>query len=209
MLEIVNAIKECQDRNTEQRFDLEAIEGFAVHRCGVDHETGIALGYTGPEVSDAFTGKNPEWAEVAAATNYQNAYGIMIGGNLGPPEHDGTIWQLLPLDEIGWHARRFSRNYVGIGLIADPRHQEPSPLQMKSLESLLALLCPAFKKGPYQSVRGHGEIPGSHDGSKAPGQPAACPGDLLDMHALRADVDAQILWHSREKLADSGLVLSA
>jgi hypothetical protein len=205
---IVNAIDQCLDHK-RQAFDVGAIEGFMVHRCGIDLNTGVVLGHSGPEVSDAFTGNDLKWAEVARVTGYQNAYGILIGGDLGPAEYDGRIWQILPLDEVGWHARRFSKMYLGIGLIADPRRKAPSAAQASALKALLAMLCPAFGKDPLVAIKGHGEVPGSHDGTKAPGGSAACPGDLLDMGALRVAVALEIESQARRRLSETGLVLSA
>lgn len=208
MIRIENVIGRCYDGRADLR-DPETLETFYVHRCGVDLQTEVVLGYDAPSVSDHFTGRDKTYPEVAKATGGENAYAIMIGGNLGPPELDGKIWQTLPLAEIGYHARRFSKAGLGIGLIFDGRYKPASPKQHASLVDILALLCVGYGKDPFRCVKGHGEEAGAHDGSKAPGKPAACPGDLLRMNPLRDDI-AQIMKESaRRKLADAGLIYGA
>jgi hypothetical protein len=188
---IQNVIDRCRDRKEQERGD---IVGMMVHRVGVDRQTGVELGFDGPAISDAFTGRNPDWAEVAAATGGQNAYTLFIGGAFGPPEFDGVIWQALELDEIGWHGRRFSRGYLGIGLIGDFRRgfgEPPSVMQTGSLLWILSSLCCALSIEPTAIV-GHGEVAGAHGGNKAPGLPGACPGDLISMDVIRKQVAASV-----------------
>ena len=178
---IVDVINRCRDRRDEDR-GLDGLEGVMLHRCGIDKKTGVVLGYDAPTVSDAFTGKAPQWGEVAKATGRQNAYTFMVGGDLGPLEFDGVLWQCLPLDEIGWHGRRFSRGWIGLGWIADPRVQPLSPRARATMLELAAALCLWFGWDPLERIRGHGEVSGAHGGEKAPGLPAACPG--LSQEAL-------------------------
>lgn len=203
MIEIIDITERVFDGRAPE-YDFELFEGIAVHRCGVDLQTGAVLGYDAASVSDAFTGKNPEWKEVARATGNQNAYSLLVGGDLGPEEYNGKIWQLMPLDEVGAHARRFSKKFIGVGVIADPRIQAPSLLQWNHLVDLLSEICAAYAWDPRAKIWGHGEIKGAHDGSKAPGKPAACPGDLLDMNSLRHDVAAVLMEKARRRLTDAG-----
>lgn len=186
MLPIESIVDEVRDDDRDER-PAEALAGIMVHRVGVDLQTGVVLGYDARSICDAFLGRVPKWAEVARATGGENAYSLLIGGDLGPGDLDGQVWQALPLDEIGWHGRRFSAPYLGIACIGDFREQAPSPLQLGNLISLCGDLCLALDLGVGRVV-GHGEVPGAHDGSKAPGQPAACPGDLLDMDRLRGAI---------------------
>lgn len=206
-LKIQNVIDQVSDGRPDDR-DWTRLEAFYIHRCGVDSETGIVLGYDAIEICAAFTGKDPRWPEVAKATGGQVAYSLMVGGNLGPPEFDGVIWQTLPLDEIGYHARRFSKPGLGIGLIFDGRVAPASEKQYQSLTDLLALLSVAFGKDPYRYIRGHGEEKGAHDGSKAPGFPNACPGGFLAMNPLRDDVATLSRDVARRQLHDAGLVFT-
>jgi len=188
MRPIDNIIELVTDRRQSTR--LEAwIDRLYFHRCGVDSKTGIVLGYDARSISDHFTGRNSQYPEVAKTTGGENAYSLMVGGDLGPPEYDGRIWQCLPISEIGYHARRFgSKRGVGIGLIFDGRNRPASPSQYASAVDLAAHLCVGYDLYPYRDCIGHGEDPTAHDGSKAPGKPNACPGDLLDMGQLRDDI---------------------
>ena len=213
--EIRNRIAELDDARHLYR-DATELGGFAVHRCGVNLVDGIVLGYDAIRVVEAFIGRRPEWIEVAKATGDQNAYTLLIGGDLGPPQYDGVIWQALPVDDVGMHARRFSAPYLGIGLIADPRKKAISVKQRASLVWLLGALARACTRDPYRSIRGHGEIDGAHDGTKAVGRHNACPGDLLAMNELRDDVAQAMGWpketwdvdQARGELEAAGLVWS-
>lgn len=203
MLKIHDLTAEVHDGRDQHR-DFDAIEGFMVHRVGVDLQMKTDIGYEPVAICGAFTGKRPEFKAVAKATGGQNAYTIMVGGDLGPAEHDGKLWQCLPLDEIGHHARRFSVPWMGIGLIADPRYKKISSAQHASLVDLLVELCIGWAKDPFQAVKGHGEVPTAHGGEKAPGKPAWCPG--FDMDPIRAEVAALIRERGRRRLAEMGLV---
>ncbi len=199
--EIIDVTEQCDDGRDRER-DFDAIKGIAVHRMGVDLKYGNVLGYEPIAIWEAFTGKNPKWAEVAKATGNQNAYTVQLGGDLGPPEYDGKVWQVMPLDEIGAHARRFSKGWIGVGLIADPRKRPVSAKQLTSLVDVLVDLCCGWAFDPLLAIRGHGEIKGSHDGSKAPGKTNWCPG--FDMDPVRAEVQALMRDKSRPNLVDLG-----
>jgi hypothetical protein len=118
-LKIENVIARVSDGRPQVR-DWQKIVGPMIHRVGIDDQTGTVLGFDAVSICDHFTGRDQTYPSVAKATGGQLAYSIMIGGNRGPPELDGKIWQTLPLDEIGHHARRFgSMPYLGIGCIGD------------------------------------------------------------------------------------------
>jgi len=204
---IENIIEYADDGKHRER-DFEKLEGIMVHRNGVDLQTGTVLGYDGRSICDAFLGRVDRFRDVAQATGSQNAYSIYIGGNLGPEEFDGKIWQALPLNEVGYHGRRFSVPYLGVGLIFDGRVKPASEKQYTALVDLCAELCLAWTWDPYKKIKGHGEVPGSHNGSKAPGKPAACPGDLLDMNTVRYDVEQIMREGARRRLHAAGLVFS-
>ncbi len=205
MRTITNIIEYADDGQHAER-DFEKLEGIAIHRCGVDLRYGIELGFSAPDICDAFLGRRPEFADVAKATGGENAYSIYIGGDLGPSEFNGQIWQALPLSETGYHARRFSTPYLGIGLIGDFRFEPPSDEQYNSLIWLLTELCRAFTFDPYKQIAGHGELKGAHDGSKAPGKPNACPGDLVVMNHVRDDAAVAMRESARMVLFESGLI---
>ena len=207
MLGVQNIIDIVADGH-DQRRDLGDIEGIMIHRVGVDSETGVELGFDGQTLAEIFTGRREEWVEVANVTGRQNAYSLYIGGNLGPKKYDGAVWQACALDEVGHHARRFSKPYIGIGCIGDFRHHQPSDKQWNVLVDICAELCSAFMWNPYKRIKGHGEIPKAHGGEKAPGMPAACPGDLLDMYVLRDEVAVLIKEVARRRLHESGLVFA-
>jgi hypothetical protein len=170
--------------------DINAIQGIMVHRVGVDLKARppTVVGRSALEICQAFQGKVKHLLDVARATGYQNPYTVIIGGDQVGAVHDGTIWQVMPLDEVGWHARRWSRGYIGVACIGDFRVQAPSRRQRAALVFTLAVLCGRLGLLPYKQIKAHGEVAGAHDGTKAPGQPNACPGDLLNMDLLRDDV---------------------
>jgi hypothetical protein len=199
MGQVIDIIDQVDDGRHKERNDDPW--GIMVHRCGVDLQTGVVFGYHGKAVADAFLGRVPAWLDAARATGYQNAYTVLFGGDLGPAEFDGAAWQCLPLDEIGPHGRRFSPGFLGLGLIADPREKPISHRQRAALVDVCAVLCDGYGWDPTKRILGHGEVKGSHSGTKAPGRPAACPGDLLDMDALRFEIRAMMTHHRRSRLA--------
>lgn len=202
MRQIYDVIEQCKDDKKQER-NYDAVQGFMVHRVGVDLQTKVVLGYEAVSVCAAFTGKDPQWEAVAKVTGYQNAYTFMIGGQHGHEEHNGRIWQCMHLDEIGHHARRYSGRYMGIGIIGDPREEPMSPEQHGSLVDLLVELCIGWAKNPYQAIVGHGEVPEAHGGEKAPNEPAWCPG--FDMTPIRLEVAAIIQERGRQRLHELGL----
>jgi hypothetical protein len=208
---IESIVNQVLDGDHERRAPAN-IEGIMIHRVGIDHQTGVVLGHDARSICDAFLGRVPQWAEVARATGGELAYTLLIGGGAGPDEYDGKIWQALPLSEKGQHARRFSAPYLGIGCIGDfraPYRCPPSTAQWASLVQVTADLCLSLGLESGQVV-GHGEVRGAHGGSKAPGRPAACPGDLLDMGGLRSVVHQEMRLTSalgaRRRLDSAGLV---
>ena len=155
-LEIIDIIDEVDDGKHQER-DWQKVQGLMLHRCGVNLVDDKVLGYDAVSVIEAFLGRRPVWEEVAKATGYQNAYTLLIGSDCGPSEYDGKVWQALPLDEIGHHARRFSRGYIGIGFIADPRRKVLSPKAWAAGIELCAKLSVGFAFNPYKTIKGHGE----------------------------------------------------
>jgi hypothetical protein len=203
---IVDAIAELDD-GRHREHDRSKINRIVVHRCGVDLKWGNVLGYDGIAVANAFLGRVPQWIDVAKAVGRENAYTFLIGGNLGPEEFDGVVWQCLKLDEIGNHARAYSYGAIGVGCIGDFRIQEASQKQYESLIELLFLICRGLMLDPLVAIRGHGSIRGSHDGSKAPGRSNACPGDLLDMELLQQGVLSYSKRRGCEELEKLGIVV--
>jgi hypothetical protein len=189
-------IDQVKDR-CEQIRDIDAICGLMIHRVGINLRTGAVIGTDGVSICEAFIGLVPEWHSVAAATGYQNAYTFIIGGEHGHADDNGRIWQALELDEIGHHGRRFSKGHIGIALIGDFRIVPPTERQWNAAMDLCADLCLLLCQ-PARHVVGHGEMAGAHGGNKAPGQPAACPGDFLDMNAFRTDVKAEMVRKLRQ-----------
>ena len=122
---------------------------------------------------------------------------------LGDPEWDGVIWQCLAVDDLGFHARQWSTPAIGVALIGDARKKAPSHKQRNALVDLLALLSMGFGIDPFKVIKGHDELPrGSSDPNKR------CPGSLLPMNPLRADVADIVKDGARQKLHEAGLVFS-
>jgi hypothetical protein len=184
---MVDRVIHLVDDGKPQHRDIDAVGGIMLHRVGVDLRTGVAIGYEAVEIAEAFIGRNPRWRSVSQVTGSQNAYTFYIGGDLGPGQYDGRVWQALPLDEIGHHGLRFSKSHIGIACVGDFRVKPPSEKQWNAAVDLCADLCLFFGVISRRIV-GHGEVPGSHNGAKAPGKPAACPGDLWGMTAFRQSV---------------------
>lgn len=130
----------------------------------------------------------------------------------------GTIEQGLPLIYVSPHARSaWNRRAIGIGVEGDFRREPPTQDQIDSLHWLCPLLRAAYC--PHEMVEhgdlrlpnlmGHGEAPDSHDGTKAPGRHAHCPGPHLDMGVLRAHCDGSPIWRARQELGAAGIKFDA
>lgn len=198
MTRIVNIIEESYDGNRQPR--RGEIQGIMLHRCGIDLKTGIILGVNGNEIADIFTGKNQRFPKVTEVTGGQNPYTFYVGGHR---EADGTVWQALPVNEVGHHARRWSSPFIGVGCIGDFRKEAPSVAQLAALIDLLAGLCAAFAFDPYKAIRGHGEVQG---GEKHPTSAGACPGGLLSLNAVRYDTEQIMRERACRALLERGIV---
>lgn len=206
---IINIVDQVFDGKDQER-DWTKTKGIMLHRAGVNLKAGKVLGYDGLSVARAFIGQVPEWEEVARATNRQNAYTLMIGSDCGPAEYDGQIWQCLPIDEIGWHGRQYSKGYIGMAWLADPRVKPLSRPAWNSTVDLCADLCLARGWDPYAKIKGHGEVPKAHDGSKAPGETNACPGlSKRELNVFRDDVDSIMRERGLVRLAESGFIFTS
>lgn len=194
---MVDKIIELVRDHYDQERDIDVVTGVMVHRVGVDLKTGVVIGHDALEIAEAFIGKNPRWKSVAKVTGNQNAYTFYVGGDLGPTNLDGHVWQALPIDEVGHHARRWSRYHIGIAMVGDFRVRPPSDKQWNAAVDLCSDLCLLFGVISKRVV-GHGEVEGAHGGGKAPGKRGACPGDLWDMHAFREAVRQEMRRKTRQ-----------
>lgn len=194
----------------EQLRDVSAIKGIMLHRCGANLKAGLVIGHDAETICDAFTGQIPQWESVAQVTGYQNAYTFYVGGSLGPDDLDGKVWQTLPIDEVGYHGRRFSNSHIGIACIGDFRVKPPSARQWRAVLDLCADLCLMLGMPP-SAVIGHGEAPRAHGGHKAPGQKEACPGDLFSCTTFRLELGlemaAKVEQDARWRLEATGIQL--
>ena len=182
ILNIVSIVKEKSLEGYRHR-DLVDIDTLVVHRCGKDLIYNHDFGDTAQEICDVFLGRVPKYAAVARAVGSKVPYSFIIGGNLGASQWDGVLWQCLPMHVIGPHARAWNSRGIGIGIIADPRKQEPSEAQRATLVRLLALLCMGLRLDASVAIRSHDSlVEGSTDTRKR------CPGDLLSMTEIRTDV---------------------
>lgn len=122
----------------------------------------------------------------------------------------GDWWQGLRLADTGAHARRWNSAAVGVAVLGDFRKIPPSPEQLSGLLAGLVDLCQALRVDPLgrrrlrgalvRELSGHDELPGgSADASKA------CPGPLLDMDSLRADVAALTRARAVNRLLELGI----
>lgn len=203
MLLIEDIIKEVDDGRTRTR--THEAEGITWHRCGIDRRSGAVLGFDGRSICNAFSGRVTGLEEAAHATGSENPYTILFGGDCGPTELDGKIWQALALYDIGPHAKRWSAPTFGFGLIFDGRIGPPSAEQYQNAVELSAAFCSAHLWDPYRVIKGHGELPGATK-SKRKGQPYACPGDFLDMDVAREDVALAMGEAGKRRLYDLGVV---
>ena len=206
---IENIIAEVYDGRYQHRA-WEETQGIMLHRCGVNLVDKIVIGYDGRTVAKAFSGKLPEWEVVATRTGKQNAYTVFVGSDCGPEEYNGKLWQALPMDEIGWHGRQFSAGYIGLAWIADPRVKSLSEKAWWSMADICAMICSARLWNPADAIKGHGEVPTAHDGTKAPGEINACPGlSKKDLNIFRGDVAALMKEKNLQALLDIGLTFKA
>lgn len=197
-MKIINIIEDSYDHHQLPR--RTRIDGIMLHRCGINLQAGIILGETAPELVEIFTGRNPRHPTVTEATGGDNPYTLYVGGHR---DSEGVVWQAIPINEVGHHARRWSYNYIGIGCIGDFRKEGPTSLQMSSLVDLLAGLCAAYAFDPYKAIKGHGEVQG---GDRAPGSPEACPGHMLNLNNIRYDTELIMRERAYRRLSEEGLV---
>lgn len=114
--------------------------------------------------------------ELGPASGYQMPYTFVVG-------RGGDIQQALCVTDQEPHAKAWGVVGIGIGVVGDFRSGPPSNQQWHSL----LVLCHVFSGwlGGAQAIRGHDELPGS---TRDPSQ--RCPGPMLDMDRLRAQVTA-------------------
>ena len=141
---------------------------------------------------------------------------------------DGSIEQGLPLSYVSPHAGSsrewikqhgnpgWNRRSIAVAAEGDFRKTPPTAQQLASLHWLLPLLRIAYCRSPKITAAGqelpcllaHGEAVGGHDGSKAPGRHDYCPGQYLDIQALRAHCESEPATRAREELDGEGLVFA-
>ena len=165
-LKFTDVIKQCDDGKHRTREPLTDIDTIAVHRIGK------SLGEDAITICRRFI----DDPEVAKYTGGEVPYAFIIG--VGP---GSTIWQCLPISEIGAHARRWNKQAIGVACIGDFRKHDMPDVQYAQLIKLLACLQFGFPRD--LEIKGHDELPGaSSDPNKK------CPGDKLSMRAVRRSV---------------------
>jgi N-acetyl-anhydromuramyl-L-alanine amidase AmpD len=168
---VINCIDELNDGHHRER-DISRIKTLIIHRVGKDKKYNLSLGDTGPEIAKQFL-HNPA---VAKYTGGENPYTFIIGKK-------GEIWQCLPIDEVGNHARRWNVPGCGIACIGDFRYESPTDDQLASLLKLCEVLIRAFGITPWD-IDGHTDSgPGA---TSTPGK--QCPGEKLDLDYVRVEV---------------------
>lgn len=95
---------------------------------------------------------------------------------------DGACYNGRPMDTLGAHAGKGQNQHIGIAAIADFTHEDPWAWGgMETLRSCLNILLGRIGKGP-EALHGHREY-----------MQTDCPGDLLDIGALRRYLTQQPL----------------
>ncbi len=181
-LNFTNVISQCDDGKHRTRTPLLDIDTIAVHRIGK------SIGEDAITICRRFI----DDPEVAKYTGGEVPYGWIIGAD--PTE---TIWQCLPISEVGAHARRWNKQAIGVACIGDFRKHVMPSHQYAQLIKLLACLQFGFPRD--LKIKGHDELPGaSADPRKK------CPGDLLPMQEVRNSV-----WDHLDgsHLAEMGIVI--
>lgn len=184
---VIDCTKELDDGKDRVRSE-EEIDTLIIHRVGKDSRTKANLGDTGPEIARKFL-FDPA---IAKYTGGQNPYTFYIGS-------DGTIWQALPVDEVGNHARRWNKRGIGIACIGDFRDVSPSKAQFEACVDLCAYLlkCLGLR---HDAVGGHSEF-----GATATNSPnKECPGSRFDLPYLRHQL-ANLVPYSLSEMERSAL----
>lgn len=100
-------------------------------------------------------------------------------------EPRGRVVVTQSLEVIGPHAGKFNRPGLGIAVIGDFTREAPPPTQVQALLQLIQWCCERLELGAT-AVVGHTEL-----GREATRDPHKhCPGHLLDLDQLRADLQA-------------------
>jgi len=161
-MDILNSIEHCLDREHNTR--MAPWQGETLHRILIDgaHD---AAGY-----ARFFRG-------LAAVGNIM-PYTALYWPN-------GSVSQCLPFNRIGWHARRYSRKYLGLGIVGDTRIRPPTDEQMESV--LKTLWWCSMQRGGVVDTFGHTE---KQDATSWNGH--QCPGRFVDMDEVRAAVLARV-----------------
>lgn len=170
---VLDYTHELRDGRERER-SLDAIQKIMIHRVGVDRKYKRVLGKTGPEIAKKFV-KDPE---IAKYTGGENPYTFYVGGK--------TIWQALPLTEVGAHARRFNVSAIGIATIGDWRYDTPDDDTFRTTVDLTEFLIRALGLDPWD-VSGHTEA--GAGATNTPGKD--CPGEKWDMDFFRLETAAE------------------
>jgi len=176
MIQIVNRIAECLDSTHTLRPRGDNTEGEVIHRWSID-------GADAKSIADI--------ERTMPALGSRMTYTFVVRPH-------GLIEQALPLDVLGWHAKGYSRTWVGIVCVGDFRHHPMPPVQYDSLVDLLAML--SQRRGSI-NVRGHDQLDG---GSADPNK--ECPGRLLSIPDLHESVKLWLRSQATNTLAQAGVV---
>lgn len=191
-MQINNIITECYDGvvNTRGLWDVRCL---AIHRI-LFEDTMDPVAIARKFVDDP---------EVSKYTGGETPYTFLVISN--------TVYQCLPLSDVGKHAKRWNFPAIGVGVVGDFRLCAPPSRQYNTLVDLCALLLPSFGLEPFEyvdhngvsapSLAGHSElIGGSQDPAKK------CPGDKLSMEKLRKDVSDIMITRARQDMLAAGVV---
>jgi N-acetyl-anhydromuramyl-L-alanine amidase AmpD len=156
--QVANHCRQCAQRKTA------AISTLVVHRFG-PKVNGVNI-HTAEDAA-AFFSNNPE------STGGRMAYHFLVF-------EDGRVDQALTFEDMGQHTRGANHSSIGIAVIGDFRHVEPTIQQRAALVDLLLSLCRQLR---IRQIVSHDEVPGgSADAAKV------CPGPKLGLAQIKKEV---------------------
>lgn len=170
MFSVSDYTSECFDG--QRQFRGERPDKIIIHRISFEHDDVSPV----PDVS-------LQAIDVSAMFMDQGKYraGYYTGGHIPYTflvTASGECQQMMPVCEIGWHAKRWSSTGVGVAVAGNFNLRSPTKHQVDTLVKV----CSVFG-AIGMSVYGHTELPlSSRDPTKQ------CPGENLDMNWLRGKV---------------------
>lgn len=129
----------------------------------------------------------PDWPRLAIPliTALRPHWPAQVIPYWGLIERSGRLVVTQHLTVISPHAGRFNRDTLGLGVIGDFRVEHPTEHQLLTLLHVAQWCCERLELGA-DAIKGHTEL--GAGATSTPGK--LCPGPLLDLDRLRADLQA-------------------